>query len=136
MKKLIVLIALLASAVSCKKPITEPNSGIYKGTFFQIFNDNDTNAQGIATLALTKDGFGGTFTMTGDTNSGAPYSCYGDFSVDNGTKITYSNKASVDVGYQPHYLLDTTYTYTFDNTNFLMKLVIDTTEYQYNLVRI
>lgn len=121
--------------VGCKKPITEPNSGIYRGTFLQIYDETDTNAQGVAVVALSKDGFGGTFSMSGDTATGAPYSCYGDYSIDNSSQITFTNKAIVEVGYQPHYLLDTTYDYTFDDHNFTLDLVIDTVNYQYTLVR-
>lgn len=121
--------------VGCKKPITEPNSGIYRGTFLQIYDDTDTNAQGVAVIALSKDGFGGTFSMSGDTATGAPYSCYGDYSIDNSTKMTFTNNAVVQVGYQPHYLLDTTYSYTFDDHNFRLDLEIDTVQYQYILVR-
>lgn len=136
MKKYLLFPFALLVLMACKKPITEPNSGIYRGPFFQIYDNGDTNAQGIAVLALSKGDIGGTFTMTGDTNTGAPYSCYGNYIIDNSTKMTFYNSASVDVGYQPYYLLDTSFIYTFNDVNFTLNLVIDTTEYQYILKRI
>jgi hypothetical protein len=120
----------------CKKPVTEPNSGIYRGTFFQIYNEEDTNAQGVVNLALTKDGFGGSFQVSGDTSTGAPYSHYGTYVIDNSVSMTFDNDASVEVGYQPHYLLDTVYQYTFDDFNFTLELIIDTARYEYKMVRI
>lgn len=120
---------------SCKKPITKPNSGIYRGTFYQIYNNEDTNAQGVAVLALSADGDAGTFNMSGDTSSGAPYTCYGDYSINNATTMTFNNKGIVDVGYQPHYLLDTVYYYTFDNQKFTLDLEIDTARYEYKMIR-
>jgi hypothetical protein len=125
----LILIALTA----CKKPITEPNSGLYRGTFFQIYENGDTNGQGIAYLSLN-DG-NNAFQMSGDTNTGAPYPCYGTYSINNSTQMTFVNNSDFEVGFQPHYLLDTTYTYTFDNKNFTLEFVDDTTRYEYNLLR-
>lgn len=136
MKKTILILGLVVIAIAgCKKPVTEPNSGIYRGTFFQIFDNGDTNAQGIANLALSKDGFGGTFTLSGDTTTGAPISCSGNYLIDNGTLMTFTNTAIVEVGYQPHYILDTTYSYQFDDHNFSLWMEQDTVRYEYNLVR-
>ncbi|MBK9592510.1 MAG: hypothetical protein IPO32_13790 [Crocinitomicaceae bacterium] len=73
--------------------------------------------------------------MSGDTNTGAPYPCAGTYIINNSTQITFTNTTSFDVGFQPHYLLDTTYTYTFDNKNFTLDFVDDTTRYEYNLLR-
>ncbi len=136
MKKTIFFCSLLALVLTgCKKPVTEPNSGIYRGTFFQIFDNGDTNAQGIANLALSKDGFGGYFTMSGDTLTGAPISCSGSYVIDNSTQMTFSNTAIIETGYQPHYILDTTYSYTFDDYNFTLEMIQDTTRYEYTLIR-
>ena len=133
---LIISIYVLIVFTACKKPVTEPNSGIYRGTFFQFYNDVDTNAQGVINLALTKEGFGGKFQVSGDTITGAPHSPYGTYVIDNSTHMTFENDANVDLGYQPHYVLDTTYKYTFDDHNFTLELIIDTARYEYIMVRI
>jgi hypothetical protein len=134
MKKALPIFALIFVLMSaCKKPVTQPNSGLYRGTFFQIYENGDTNGQGIAYISLN-DG-NNSFQMSGDTNTGAPYPCYGTYSIDNSTHMTFYNAASVDVGFQPHYLLDTTYAYTFDNKKFTLDLTDDTVRYEYNLLR-
>jgi hypothetical protein len=137
MKKVTFFLGLLAFVISgCKKPITQPNSGIYRGTFFQIFDNGDTNAQGIANLALSGDTFGGTFTLSGDTTTGSPVSCNGVYEINGTTQITFTNTAIVpDLGYQPHYILDTVYQYTFDDHDFTLDMVQDTTRYEYKLIR-
>lgn len=134
MKKAVPFFGLILIAfTACKKPITQPNSGLYRGSFFQIYDNGDTNGQGVAYLSLN-DG-NNSFQMSGDTNTGAPYACYGTYVINNSSKMTFNNAALVDVGFQPHYLLDTTYTYTFDNKNFTLEFVDDTTRYEYNLLR-
>jgi hypothetical protein len=125
-----IVLILLAG---CKKPVTEPNSGIYRGTFFQILDNGDTISQGIAYLALSKGEQ--SFTLSGDTTTGAPLSCYGDYVINNATQMTFTNEAVVDFGYQPHIVLDTLYSYTFDNRNFKLELEVDTKHFEYNLVR-
>lgn len=133
---LIITVLILSVFTACKKPVTEPNSGIYRGPFFQIYNDEDTIAEGIVNIALTKEGFGGKFQVSGDTITGAPHSHYGTYVIDNSTHMTFENDANVDLGYQPHYVLDTTYKYTFDDHNFTLELIIDTARYEYIMVRI
>jgi hypothetical protein len=134
MKKIALIAAVIfAFSTSCKKPVTEPNAGIYRGTFFQIYDNGDTNGQGITYIALSKES--GTFSLSGDTATGAPYTCYGDYSIDSPTHMTFINEAVVEVGYQPYYLLDTTYEYTFDDHAFTLRLQVDTTRYEYNLIR-
>lgn len=135
MKKAAPYFGLIFLALTgCKKPTTEPNSGLYRGSFFQIYDNGDTNGQGIAYISLNDAN--NSFQMSGDTNTGAPYPCYGTYSIDNSTQITFYNAAtSFDVGYQPHYLLDTTYTYTFNNKDFTLDFDDDTARYEYNLMR-
>lgn len=127
---------MMVLAVSCKKPVTQPNSGIYRGTFCEIYDNGDTNGQGIAVIALTADGSSGSFNMNGDTATGAPYPCYGSYVVNNGTQMTFNNDGNFETGYHPNYVLDTVYTYTFDNYNFKFNLKIDTTLFEYKLIRI
>ena len=138
MKKTTLILGFAVLAISsCKKAILEPNSGIYHGVFIQVLDNGDTNAQGIVNLALTSNGGGGTFSMNGDTASGAPYPCAGNYVIDNSAKMTFTNTAVVDtIEYsQPHYILDTTYSYVFDDHNFVLQLMAGTTRYQYNLIR-
>ena len=53
--KSLIVVAIPLIFVSCKKPITEPNSGIYRGTFYEIFDNGDTAGQGVANLALNDE---------------------------------------------------------------------------------
>lgn len=121
--------------MACKKPVTEPNAGIYRGTFFQIFDNGDTNAEGIVHLALSETDIGGNFNMSGDTGTGSPYTCYGTYVINNATQMTFENNANIDLGYQPHYVLDTIYNYVFDDHFFSLEFKDDTTLYEYNLKR-
>lgn len=133
---LLVLGALTLIIVACKKPITEPNAGIYRGVFFQIFDNGDTNSQGIASLALSVGDQGNYYTLSGDTLTGSPKSCYGNYSIDNSTHMTFTNNAiGVEPGFWPHYYLDTTYAYEFDDYNFTLEMREDTVLYQYILTR-
>lgn len=134
MKSVVIFLSLsLLVIAGCKKPITEPNSGIYRGTFFEIFDNGDTGGQGIAYIALSK-GDGG-FSLSGDTATGAPLSCYGTYVINNSTQMTFTNNAIVDYGYHPYNILDTVYYYTFNDHNFNLTLEVDTMRYEYNLIR-
>jgi len=134
MKKLILFSFLILLGLwSCKKPVTQPNSGIYRGSFFQIYNGNDTNAQGIAYLALTKGN--SAFQMSGDTASGAPVSCYGTYEILSSTQIKFVNSADIYLPYQPHYVLNATYEYFFDDHKFNLTLIDGIARYEYFLVR-
>jgi len=134
MKTLFIVPAfLLVAFASCKKPITEPNSGIYRGSFFKIYNNGDTAGQGVAVLALTSGGE--SFQLSGDSTTGAPLSCHGDYIINSSTQMTFTDYSNVYFGYDQYNLLDTTYNYTFDDHIFYLSLKIDTTLYEYNLVR-
>lgn len=133
--KIVILIigAALFVVSACKKPVTEPNSGIFRGTFFEIFENGDTGGQGIAYLAIAKGD--GNFNLSGDTSSGAPLSCQGSYIINNSTQMTFNNIVNVDVGYHPYNILDTTWNYTFDDHNFDLDLAFDTVRFEYRLVR-
>ena len=134
MKIVILIIGTTLFVVSaCKKPVTEPNSGIYRGTFFEIFDNGDTGGQGVAYIAISKGDNG--FSLSGDTATGAPLSCYGSYIINNTTQMTFNNTSNVDFGYHPYNILDTTYNYVFDDHNFHLDLILDTTRYEYRLIR-
>ena len=131
--KSLIVVAIPLIFVSCKKPITEPNSGIYRGTFYEIFDNGDTAGQGVANLALNDEK--NWFQLSGDTATGAPLSCNGNYAILSSTLIDFEDISNVDFGYHPFNILDTTFTYVFDNKNFTMTLKVDTALYEYKLVR-
>jgi len=134
MKIVVLIVGVIIFAVSaCKKPVTEPNSGIYRGSFFEIFENGDTAGQGVANLAIAKGD--GNFNLSGDTATGAPLSCSGSYVINNSTQMTFNNIVNVDFGYHPYNLLDTTWNYTFDDHNFHLDLAFDTVRFEYRLVR-
>ncbi|MBK7128627.1 MAG: hypothetical protein IPH66_04570 [Crocinitomicaceae bacterium] len=129
------LMSLVVVAISgCKKPITEPNSGIYRGTFFEIFQNTDTGAQGIAYLALHDEQM--SYELSGDSLAGAPYDAYGTYSINSSTTMNFVNSGSLLPGQSNMYTLDTTFQYTFDNLKFKLWVTRDTAKYEYSLIRI
>lgn len=130
---LIILIPVVLFS-GCKKPITEPNSGIYRGTFFEIFDNTDTGAQGIAYLALHDEQL--SFELSGDSLAGAPYDAYGTYSINSSTTMTFVNSGSLLPGQSNMYTLDTIFQYTFDNLKFKLWVTRDTAKYEYSLIRI
>ncbi|MBK8924577.1 MAG: hypothetical protein IPM74_01425 [Crocinitomicaceae bacterium] len=129
------LMSLVVVAISgCKKPITEPNSGIYRGTFFEIFENTDTGAQGIAYLALHDEQM--SYELSGDSLAGAPYDAYGTYSINSSTTMNFVNSGSLLPGQSNMYTLDTTFQYTFDNLKFKLWVTRDTAKYEYSLIRI
>ena len=127
-------VCVVLLVAGCKKPVTEPNSGIYRGAFLEICDNGDTMGTGVAYLAITEGSL--SFQLSGDTATGAPKSCYGTYSILSATQISFVNQATnVDVGYHPHLVLDTVYDYTFDDHYFHLNLKVDTTLFKYELIR-
>lgn len=129
----LIVVLLVLTLAGCKKPITEPNSGIYRGTFYEIFDNGDTAGQGVANLALNDENLW--FQLSGDTATGSPLSCHGNYTIMSSSLIKFEDISNVDFGYHPYNILDTSYQYVFDNKNFKMTLKVDTALYEYKLVR-
>ncbi len=124
--------------VSCKKnKFIEPETGIYRGVFSRIM-DSDTVGTGVVYFAVNEKTH--LFTLRGDTSSNAPYSCNGSYTVYQGEKISFKNSAFIaevvsDPFYDPYYYLDTSYTFTYNDSTFKMELDFDNVIYKYNLTR-
>lgn len=133
MKKLLLFLMLGILVLSCKKEVTVPNSGIYRGTFFKIGPSNDTIVQSITWLALNENTL--TFNVTTDTTVNAPAEHGGEYLVDNVSSMTFINNTVLTPQFQPDYYLDTIYNYTFDDKNFRFWQTIGDFYYEYDLVR-
>ena len=132
-KRLLIIFAVVAIAISCKKEIVVPNNGIYRGTFREISSGGDTLAEGVVHLALFEES--GSFVVSGDSTSNAPATHGGIFVVHGATTMTFTNQSSIDTLYDIDHYLDTTYTYKFDDVNFELKQAWEGKTYEYLLVR-
>lgn len=135
MKKLTLFVLFVALVFfSCKKPSTTPNSGIYSGTFTARVN-GVPEATGNVTLALFENG--SSYALSGDTTTGTPLSHGGTWSIQSGSIIyfTWDKGAVYANATDSTYLLDSAFTYTFNDVNFSVSQIVDSAEYTYELTR-
>ena len=131
---LLTTLALMFLA-SCKKEVTTPNNGIYRGVFMEIDSSGlgDTLADGVLHMALFESNQ--TFAVKGDTNTMAPASHNGSYVIDAAGLMIFDTPGTPNPQYDPDHYLDTAYTYTFDDVNFTLQLVKAGKLYRYDMVR-
>ena len=114
-KKILTLLVLCAILIACKKEVTIPNGGIYRGTFREYSESGDTLASGLCHIAMFEHN--NSFVMVGDSVSGSPADHSGTYIVDNASNMQFSSSPSSGQFDIDHFL-DTVYNYTFDDIFF------------------
>ena len=105
---------------------------MYRGVFNRIHHESDTVASAVVFLSLSEQS--NSFVLSPDTIQHIPYACSGQYFVSGTDKITFVNKAFInDTLYDPLYVLDTTYTFTYDEVDCRCKVKVDTVTYDYFL---
>lgn len=133
MKKTLLIIAIILVAISCKKAVTQPNSGIFRGTFTKTGLNGGGEFTGDCTIAL--DDKNSTFTLNVDSTSNVPYKCYGTYLITDGTKMKFHTSTGIPENGDQYMLLDSVYTYSFDDVRFDLSKQIDTIKYEYHFIR-
>jgi hypothetical protein len=135
MKKLAIAFGVfLALSTSCKKPITQPNGGIYRGVFIETGLNGGLEFNGDCTLALNEAQ--NTYVLAVDSTSSVPYPCSGTYRIIDDSKIQFFTNANTqDSTIDANLFLDSIYIYSFNNTNFDLSKTVDTIKYEYKLVR-
>jgi hypothetical protein len=133
MKKLLILLCVGTVALSCKKEVTIPNNGIYRGAFREYSATGDTLASGLCFLAIFESD--NTFKMVGDSISNAPADHAGTYLVDNATNMQFTNATPPSTSFDVDHYLDTVYNYSFDDVNFKFWQTRYGKLYEYTLVR-
>jgi hypothetical protein len=132
MKKLLLFAVFFSlGVVSCQKPITQPNAGLYKGILYRTNTVGDTIGGGVGHLAIFEAE--GKFGMDGDTVSYTPANHNGNFSLQGTNFIIFENLSSIQ--HHPEGYLDGTYQYTFDNIHFRFWKETDTSKLEYIMQR-
>jgi len=132
-KKLFTFLIFGLLLISCKKEITVPNSGIFRGVFREYSATGDTLATGVVYMALNENDL--TFNVSGDSTTNAPANHAGNYLVDNSTTMQFINNTAYSQVYDADHYLDTSYNFTFDDTNFKIWQTISGKLYEYDLVR-
>ncbi len=134
MKKIIFIASLSLIVFSaCKKEITQPRGGIFRGVFTKTGLNGGGEFTGDCSLALNDQSM--TFLLEVDTSSVLPYKTSGTYAIIDATKMKFSsNYLAPDNGDQ-QMILDSVYNYTFDDTRFDIIKQIDTIKYEYNFIR-
>ena len=134
MKKGLILIALTLIVWACKKEITTPNGGIFRGKFEMMGLNGGGFETGNCTLAIYEKEM--IFALSVDTSATFPLNTSGKFQIIDATQMNFEAKQTLPFGYtNPHVFLDSVYTYTFDDNFFELIKVIDTIEYKYQFIR-
>ena len=122
--------------VSCKKDVVIVNNGIYRGVFYKIKTANsDTINEGVCNLAIFDENQ--TFSLKGDTATGVPKNCNGNYEISD-TEMIFENTAAIGEFFYDQFLyLDTIYAYTFSDTasTFDLEFYSPTHSYIYRLRR-
>ena len=132
-KALFIIITTFIGITSCKKTVTQPKSGIFRGTFSKIGLNGGGEFTGDCTIAL--DEKNNTYRLNVDSTSNVPYKCYGTYIIIDGTKMKFHSSTGLATGGDQYMLLDSVYTYSFDDTRFDLSKQIDTIKYEYHFVR-
>ncbi len=133
MKKIITIIAISVAIFSCKKEITTPNSGTYRGVFEMAGLNGSGYETGLCTIAMSEESR--SFVLSVDTAATAPYFCAGNYKITSGTTMTFSSEHLAPINGDQNIILDSIYNYTFDNLSFTLTKVVNTIQYDYRFVR-
>ena len=133
-KNLLILLGLIIIGFSCKKKDLVPNNGIYRGVFRTInATTGDTTNSGVTYIALFESQL--SFSMVGDSITKIPATHNGTYLVENNSVIQFSTNNTPVPPFHPDHYLDTSYNYTFDNTNFKFWQTINGYILEYDLKR-
>jgi len=133
MKKIITLVAISVLIFSCSKEVTTPNGGVFRGVFEMTGLNGGGFETGSCTIALFEESK--RFSMSTDTTSNVPYSCYGSYAITDGTKMTFTSEQVAPLNGDQNIILDSIYTYVFDDVNFKLTKVVDTIKYDFRFLR-
>lgn len=126
---------LIIVALSCEKdPNPKHFTGIYRGVFNRIANGTDTTGTGVVFLVINTEDF--SFKLNGDSITSTPASSSGTYTLPESGKISFTNTAFIAVPvFDRFYVLDTTYSYEFNDPTLNVHLGVDTMFYSYDLIR-
>ena len=115
MKKIFYTFALVFVFMACKKTITQPRSGIFRGVFEMTGTNGGGFESGDCTIALND--VSNTFSLSVDTTASYPFACGGTYNMIDGVKMEFSRSGGVDTSEFDvrHMYLDTVYNYVFDD---------------------
>lgn len=134
MKRIIFTLSLTLLIFSaCKKEITTPRGGIFRGTFTKTGLNGGGEFTGDCSLALDDNQM--SFRLEVDSTSEVPYKSSGTYNVLDATKIKFYCNYEAPQGGDQQMILDSVYTYTFDDTRFDFSKQIDTIKYEYKFIR-
>ena len=121
MKKVFCIIVLVVIAIACKKTVTQPKSGVFRGVFEMTGVNGGGYETGDCSIALND--VTGSYSLSVDTTSQYPYASGGTYVVIDATKMSFDVTTTVDTSssLDQHLYLDTTYNYTFDDNVFELK---------------
>ena len=115
MKNIIFLLIIIVSLTSCKKPIVQPTSGIFRGTFEMKNADGELLETSSCTISINDNNEA--FALNVDTTSSIPFPCSGFYAILDATKMRFITNSLIDTSasVNHHLYLDTTYNYVFDD---------------------
>jgi len=120
---------LLVIVLGCKKEITKPNSGIYRGVYYKIGTVSGDSIDISCTIALNDEK--SSFSFAVDSGFGIPYDCAGEFEIIDDEIIKFKTTSFKSSTANPIYFLDTTYTYLFNGKRLELKKTYGNYEHQY-----
>ena len=135
MKKIFFVFLLGLSVTACKKAVTQPKSGIFRGVFEMTGLNGGGFETGDCTMSLND--VSNAFALSVDTSSVFPIESSGFYNTIDATKMRFFENGGVgDLHFHiRHLYLDTIYNYTFDDNIFELKKQVDTVLYEYRFVR-
>lgn len=133
MKKVISLIVLTILLISCKKEVTTPTSGIFRGRFEMTGFNGGGIETGACTIALNDKTR--SFSLSVDDAESVAYPSSGTYTISNPIEMSFASKQMPIANTNPHILLDPIYTCKFDDTSFEITKIIDTIKYDYKFLR-
>ncbi|MEX1003601.1 MAG: hypothetical protein WDZ35_15895 [Crocinitomicaceae bacterium] len=131
MKKSIFIIFGLLLLISCKKEVTTPNNGIYRGVYKEITVDQDTLVDALVFLVLHEENQ--SFTVKGDSLTNFPPDHNGTYEIIDEKQMNFEYKGVYE--YNPNHYLDTTFNYTFDDVNFTLSRKESDRTFEYKMKR-
>ncbi len=131
----VVLGILWLGLTSCKKDVVlPPTAGTFKGTFARIFDEDDTIGFGNVSISLQEADL--KYQCSVDTASSVPVSCAGSYFLIGTDEIVFERASNVALPEDdPYLILDTSYTYFFNDTSFNFDFTADEVRYSYRLQR-
>jgi hypothetical protein len=135
MKKKLCIMVLGLIVLACKKTVTQPKSGIFRGVFEMTGTNGGGYETGDCTISLND--VTSVFALSVDTTATYPLASSGIYNIIDATKMSFSQNSGVDPMEFDirHLYLDTTYNYNFDDNVFELKKQVDTILYEYRFVR-